>query len=125
MNYTDKEDTAFTDRFTVDKIVDVITGTATMNGCASFSASWQAIPVGATQSDKRLLQMVWSDDGGASWQDGDAQKRVYSGGNVQYYYSVLCFSTATQVYLALNNNGFLSAAPSKSIMYKIFVFSKD
>lgn len=123
MNYTDQQDTAFTDRLVVDKIVDVISGTATMNACGSFTASWQGIPVGEQQTEKLLTQMIWSDDGGASWQDGDAQKRIYSGGNVQYYYAVTCYSSANQIYLGLNNNGLAASAPAQTIMYKIFAFS--
>jgi hypothetical protein len=122
-SYTDQQDTAFTDRLVVDKIVDVISGTATMNACASFAASWQGIPVGNKQTEKHFTQMIWSDDGGASWQDGDAQKRVWSGGNVGYYYAITCYSDPTTIYLGLNNNGLVLAAPAQTIMYIIFVFS--
>lgn len=122
---THQDKIAFISTVPTDKIASIHQGTIAMESAAAFQSKYKATSAGASLSGKRLLQMIWSNDGGTSWQDGDSRINVYSGGDLQYYYTVTCYSTPSDIFVAYNNNGFNGAAPARDILFKVFVFEPE
>jgi hypothetical protein len=113
---------AFISTVPTDKIKEVYIGSFTMPTAGAFHSKFGTTSVGASLTDKIYTQMIWSDDGGSTWNDGMGRKNTYSGGNLQYYYLMTCYSTTTDIFIAWNNNGFNSSAPAQTINYKVFAF---
>lgn len=112
----------YTSYFDTDKIVHVYTGRVSVPTTAL--SYYAALPQGAVgQTQKMFTQMIWSLDGGTTWQDGDAQENTYSGGNLQYAFTATCYSSSTEIFLVVENDAFAVNAPARTVNYKIITFS--
>lgn len=113
----------YTNFFDTDKIVGIYEGRASIAGVSLGATIYSTVAQGANLTAKVFSQMIWSLDGGITWQDGDAQYRVYSGGFLQYYFTSTCYSTTSDIVLVLENNSLSSDAPAQTVDYKIIAFS--
>lgn len=120
-----KDNIAFASMIPTDKIIGVYTGSFTMGSAGTFADKYGTVSVGAGLSEKCFPVMIWSNDGGTTWNDGGGRINSYSGGNLQYYYLINCYSTTTDIKVIYNNNGLNSTAPSRTIDYKVFALKVD
>lgn len=114
---------AYTSYFDTDKIVAVVTGSVVVPSVGSFAISYQAVDTGAVLSGKCFTQMIWSTDSGVTWQDGDAFVTHYSGGTQQDILQVTCYSTATKIFVVVENEGLSGTAPAYIVQYKVIASS--
>lgn len=114
---------AYTDYFNTDKIIGTYTGTINVASAGIAASSYAETSVGASLSGKCFIHLIWSVDGGTTWQDGDSTIRSYSGGTLQYDFQATAYSTSSDIFIVTANNGEAASAPAQTLTYKVVAVS--